>query len=108
MLLEKIDGIRSSMILDGLAFDAVALSRSIRTTLLVKPLKELFTCIICRAIVSPPTMITSCCKQIIGCKSCIDQLGQHTVCSHCRGNVSYLEMNKFNAVLQILNEIEGE
>ena len=104
-LIEKVDHLRGGVILDGLGMDSQSLRKSIKTTLLAEPLKEVFRCIICRATVEPPTMLALCCRQIIGCKRCVQQL-QNQRCPHCRAeNNSNVELNIFDAVLTVLDTV---
>ena len=97
--------ISGSIILDGNLMNARMLTRNIRSSLLVNPLREIFSCLICRSLVTPPVMVSLCCKQIIGCKICVEMLPTER-CPHCRAeNVAYIEMNIFDTTLTALAEV---
>ena len=107
MVLQKLDDLNSGVILDGIGFNAEDFMKNIRSTMLVSPLKDVFKYMICRSIVSPPAMFSLCCKQIIGCKECTEQINQR--CPHCRAeanaNYSLIELSIFNQIIDLLPDM---
>ena len=105
--------LQGGIILDGIGMDANQLKQNIRSSLLVNPLKDLFRCIICRSIVTPPTVISLCCKQILGCKACFGQLQNQQQnqqrCPHCRDeNSPSIELGIFDVILTVLEDLITE
>ena len=46
-------------------------------------MKQAFECVVCKGIVSNPTM-AQCCGHIVGCEGCVDSwLQNHAMCPHC-------------------------
>ena len=80
------------------------LENAIWSTRLVQPLMETFKCMICRDLSRSPVVIAECCKQILGCRQCLDSYNGLN-CPHCRAE-NYLEVdvNAFNGLLTLLHD----
>ena len=53
-------------------------------------------CLICQHTSVSPITMTSCCKKILGCKSCVDRwLQERDICPHCRSTDIHLRQ-KYN------------
>ena len=60
-------------------------------------------CLICQGICVSPIKASLCCKQFLGCKSCVDNWDR-PMCPHCRSeDYSTIEFTAFEAVLEILH-----
>ena len=85
-------GISGTIILDGNLMNVRMLTRNIRSSLLVDPLKDTFSCLICRSLVTPSVMVSLCCKQIIGCIICVEMLPIERCPYYRPENVAYIEI----------------
>ena len=80
-----------------------ALEEAIWSSQLIGPLKNALNCLICQRICVSPIKALLCCKQFLGCKSCVDNWNQ-PMCPHCRSeDYSTIKFTAFEAVLEILN-----
>ena len=80
-----------------------ALEEAIWSSQLIEPLKDALNCLICQRICVSPIKASLCCKQFLGCKSCVDNWDR-PMCSHCRSeDYSTIEFTAFEAVLGILH-----
>ena len=78
------------------------LESAIWSTKLITPLQQLMKCLICQDTCSSPIYIGNCCKQILGCKGCVDGW-RESYCPHCRSDdYEKLEMPVFEEILGIL------
>ena len=60
-------------------------------------------CLICQGICASPIKASLCCKEFLGCKSCVDNMDR-PMCPHCRSeDYSTIEFTAFEAVLEILH-----
>ena len=52
--------------------------------------KRTFNCLVCNDAASPPVSLSKCCKQILGCASCIEAWrvseGSEGTCPNCRAD----------------------
>ena len=80
-----------------------ALEEAIWSSQLIGPLKDALKCLICQGICVSPIKASLCCKQFLGCKSCVDNWDR-PMCLHCRSeDYSTIEFTTFEAALEILN-----
>ena len=80
-----------------------ALEEAIWSSQLIEPLKDALNCLICQRICVSPIKASLCCKQFLGCKSCVNNWDR-PMCSHCRSeDYSTIEFTAFEAVLGILH-----
>ena len=80
-----------------------ALEEAIWSSQLIEPLKDALNCLICQRICVSPIKASLCCKQFLGCKSCVDNWDR-PMCPHCRSkDYSTIEFTAFEAVLEILH-----
>ena len=59
-------------------------------------LKDTFKCNLCLSIIKPPLITTRCCKNILGCDSCVTKLysgngGTSKTCPICRADRAFAE-----------------
>jgi len=59
------------------------LRQALASSALIEPTKTVFHCMICMGICSSNVTIATCCKQIVGCSSCVEQW-TNPRCPHCR------------------------
>ena len=79
-----------------------ALEEAIWSSQLIGPLKDALKCLICQGICVSPIKASLCCKQFLGCKSCVDNWDR-PMCPHCRSeDYSTIEFTAFEAVWEIL------
>ncbi|XP_057300950.1 uncharacterized protein LOC130635599 [Hydractinia symbiolongicarpus] len=77
----------------------------LKSTLLIEPLKETFKCVVCQDISASPIAISMCCKQVLGCSTCVDQWTELR-CPHCRNEFyETVTVNVFENILAILNNL---
>uniref|UniRef100_A0A7M5XEW9 RING-type domain-containing protein n=1 Tax=Clytia hemisphaerica TaxID=252671 RepID=A0A7M5XEW9_9CNID len=77
------------------------LENAIWSTRLIEPVKETFRCVICRDISSSPIEISECCKQILGCSTCLHTYTGSS-CPLCRSeNFSKMRLNCFENLLRL-------
>ena len=80
-----------------------ALEEAIWSSQLIEPLKDALNCLICQRICVSPIKASLCCKQFLGCKSCVDNWDR-PMCPHCRSeDYSTIEFTAFEAVLESLH-----
>ena len=80
-----------------------ALEEAIWSSQLIGPLKDALKCLICQGICVSPIKASLCCKQFLGCKSCVDNWDR-PMCPHCRSeDYSTIEFTAFEAVLESLH-----
>ena len=102
-ILEELGEIKS--MIDGslIIVSPEGLRRSIMATELVEPSLSAFKCLICQSLTTSPTCISICCKQILGCVSCVQQWTELR-CPHCRNqDYSFIEVNAFESLLEKLS-----
>ena len=79
------------------------LEEAIWSSQLKGPLKDALKCLICQGICASPIKASLCCKEFLGCKSCVDNMDR-PMCPHCRSeDYSTIEFTAFEAVLEILH-----
>ena len=67
-----------------------------------REMKEALTCIICKELASSPVHVSTCCRQVIGCPSCVQRWSNES-CPHCRSALyETLSINCFESVLDRL------
>ena len=68
--------------------------------------KTCFKCLICQQTSVSPITMASCCKKILGCKSCVDRwLQERDICPHCRSTdieESVVFMSAFEELRKLL------
>ena len=80
-----------------------ALEEAIWSSQLIEPLKDALNCLICQRICVSPIKASLCCKQFLGCKSCVDNWDR-PMCPHCQSeDYSTIEFTAFEAVWEILH-----
>ena len=80
-----------------------ALEEAIWSSQLIEPLKDALNCLICQRICVSPIKASLCCKQFLGCKSCVDNW-DWPMCPHSRSEgYSTIEGTAFETVLEILH-----
>ena len=90
---------------------------------IISEMQLAFKCIICHDILSPPMMISTCCKSIVGCQRCIDTYYSHNdsgqdilnkVCPKCRAPRGYanthrlLGLDDFVRAMKAIIEHQGQ
>ena len=76
-------------------------------------LKETFKCHICQASpITPPVIYTSCCKNLLGCESCVDKWysgneGRARNCPLCRYERGLPETSRLNGLDDFLHSISS-
>ena len=77
-----------------------------QTFQLVMPLKEVFRCMICPGLTEPSLIISTCCKQVLGCEACIRRCNR-TRCPHSPDEEQFeaVSMRIFNSTLNIVQDI---
>lgn len=75
-------------------------------------IKETFKCQICLGIISPPAIFGRCCRQMIGCRSCIDEWykgeeGLTRQCPLCRGERGFADTAPILGMDQFLTQVWG-
>ena len=80
-----------------------ALEEAIWSSQLIGPLKDALKCLICQGICVSPIKASLCCKQFLGCESCVHNWDR-PMCPHCRSeDYSTIEFTAFEAVLESLH-----
>ena len=80
-----------------------ALEEAIWSSQLIGPLKDALKCLICQGICVSPIKASLCCKQFLGCKSCVDNWNWPT-CPHCWSeDYPTIEFTVFETILEILH-----
>lgn len=106
--LEKIstdlNAIKEEMSTNTIRVSSANISSSIRSLLLVEPLKQALHCIICHDVVRvAPLSISLCCKQVIACGNCTPHLINTDTCPHCRAdNFRTINFPVFDSVIDVL------
>ena len=59
--------------------------RPTTSTALERPLRATFKSVICQTTASSPIVVSLCCKQVLGCSTCLDQCPDRR-CPHCRAD----------------------
>ena len=79
------------------------LEEAIWSSQLKGPLKDALKCLICLGICVSTIKASLCCKQFLGCKSCVDNRDR-PMCLNCRSeDYSTIEFTAFEVVLEILH-----
>ncbi|XP_065125948.1 uncharacterized protein [Paramisgurnus dabryanus] len=73
-------------------------------------LKQAFTCLVCRDIISEP-VLSECCRSLVGCRGCIEQWASTSnQCVKCRSEFSMnniIRVVGLSAVLDVVKELES-
>ena len=88
----------------------INLQTTLRTTRLISPLEEAFRCLICLGTASSPVAISICCRQVLGCATCLNlrEVVENGRCPHCReDSYSTVSVNTFERVLDTLQDIQN-
>ena len=90
------------------AIQSANLMESIKSSLLIGPLKDALRCIICHDTIRvTPAHLALCCRQIICCGECRPQITA-TTCPHCRAeNFRAIPLTAFDSVINILDSINA-
>ena len=75
---------------------------------LIVLLKSTFKCTICLSTVKPPPIFARCCKNLLGCEACVNDLyqdGMTKKCPICRAERAYSETCRMNGFDDFLNGI---
>ena len=72
---------------------------------IMESLKKSFSCVICMDVVTPPVVISCCCKQVLGCNSCCERWFENEDnCPHCRSSeCNQIVLNCFD---NLINKIQ--
>ena len=74
-----------------------------RSSQLIVPLEDALKCLICQGICVSPIKASLCCKQFLGCKSCLDNWNW-PICPHCWSeDYPTIEFTVFETILEILH-----
>ena len=66
-----------------------AIGKSVTNARHLDALLQCFQCKVCFEMSTPPVLISSCCKQVLGCQLCVEQWQEtHTTCFLCRAEIS--------------------
>ena len=87
--------------------DVAILRSSMSSTRITQILKEMFICKVCLDLIRLPLVISSCCKQPLGCNLCMDTwLENSCQCPHCRGdNFTSMNLNCFGDIINELRKL---
>jgi len=106
-LMEVINGVKltleRSIIVS--AEEALNLPTNIADSRLGCQIKRTFNCLVCRHMSASNITMSMCCKQVLGCKTCIDQwFSNQESCPHCR-DVNGKELSiSFNCFSEIIDK----
>ena len=87
--------------------DVTILRSSMNSTRITQMLKEIFICKVCLDLIRSPLVISSCCKQPLGCELCLDNwLESSSQCPHCRAdNFTSMNLNCFDDIINELRKL---
>lgn len=116
-VMKELSGIKESMV------EMMTLQKTTRVPLsLLKTMRDTFQCSICHVVpVTPPVIVTKCCKTVLGCSTCVNAWysGQEALtksCPNCRAPRGYNEtmllhglddfMTKTKSLLEVPEDVE--
>ena len=80
------------------------LAKAIKSTNLIEPLKLALKCMICQEVSASPVTVSLCCKQILGCSTCLSRVPGGR-CPHCQNeDYSTIRLSAFENVLTELDQ----
>ena len=84
--------------------EGLSLSRQITDTLLGSDFLDSFKCLMCHSLSQSPVTVRPCCREVLGCNTCIDQwFAGNNRCLHCRAENAQERTIKLNCFLNVLS-----
>ena len=84
--------------------EVLSLSRRITDTRLESAFLDSFKCLVCHSLSQSPVTVSACCRQVLGCSTCISQwFEENNRCLHCRAENAQERTVKLNCFLNVLS-----
>ena len=106
MVLDEVQGVKASLV------EMMALTQDSKVPMgLKRIIRDTFKCRICHTVpIKPPVIVTKCCKNILGCESCINKWysGSEALikpCPACRAERGYNETMLLRGLDDFLSEV---
>ena len=84
--------------------EGLLLSRRVTDPRLGSAFLDNFKCLVCHSLSQSPVTVSVCCRQVLGCSTCIDQwFAENNRCLHCRTENAQERTIKLNCFLNVLS-----
>ena len=85
----------------------VVVDRTARTCRLADAVTNVFKCMICHSLMTSPVSFASCCKQLLGCGTCLQSwFVNNDSCPHCRAEgMESISIPCFAELLQKVRDV---
>ena len=80
---------------------------SLRNIQVADVVNKAFKCLICHTLMASPISVATCCKQVLGCGTCVESwLVNHNSCPLCRsGEIATIQLTSFSELLKKVRQL---
>ena len=85
----------------------MVVDRSLRNTQVADVVNKVFKYLICHALMTSPISVATCCKQVLGCGTCVESwLVNHDSCLLCRSDeIATIQLTSFSELLEKVRQL---
>ena len=80
---------------------------SLRNTQLADVVNKVFKCLICHALMTSPISVATCCKQVLGCGTCVESWSvNYDSCPLCRSDeIATIQLTSFSELIEKVRQL---
>ena len=87
--------------------EGIVVDRSLRSIQVADVVNKVFKRLICNALMTSPISVATCCKQVLGCGTCVEScLVNHDSCPLCRSDeIATIQLTSFSELLEKVKQL---